>query len=167
MTTTLDSNSHPLDIRLEALHRVEEQARANGQIQDDVKASFFFSARAKLAEAAIRKEIADKQKEKAKASEDYAKEIIDSVKVDDKPPEKAAGTLAGDRNYDISPARIATREEQQNMLFMLDRNYRFMFEQLAGVNNALDEIQAENKTLKDKLESTEDRLKALEQADRK
>ncbi len=43
---------------------------------------------------------------------------------------------------------------------MLDRNYRFLYEQLAGLNNALDAIQAENKALND-------RLRALEQADRK
>lgn len=151
MTTTLDA-SDAYAIRIEALRRVCEYGKVTNEIQGEI--CLFVSARLVNMEAAIRKEIADKQKEK----QDFLREnstIRQEIEADKNPPPEGA-TLV--------PSRIATREEQQNMILAIDKNYKFLFEQLAGLNNALDVIQEQQKALKDKLESTEERIKLLEES---
>lgn len=84
MTTSLDSQSDSYSIRIEALKRVREYGHAINEIQGDI--CLFVSARLKNMEAAIRKEIADKQKEKAKALATYKEEFAAENKVDYNPP---------------------------------------------------------------------------------
>lgn len=147
--TTLFEDDNPYAIRIEAVKRVRKQDEVSGVLQGEA-ATCLITPRILHMEAAIKKEIADAKQQREKTIKENSSIYQDAIADNEPPPE--GGSLV--------PTRIATREEQQNMILAIDKNYRFLFEQLAGLNNALDVIQEEQKALSD-------RLKVLEDANKK
>jgi hypothetical protein len=138
----------------EALGRVKEYAYKNEIIGGD--AAFFLSARVLKAIEAIKREREDAKENKRKEQLKQQKEIQEEFKLDESPPPEAVdGILA-------QPSRVPTREELHNMLNVLDKNYKFLFEQINGLNDALDVIQVDMKILKDKILRFEDIINKAE-----
>jgi hypothetical protein len=70
-------------------------------------------------------------------------------KPDTNPPPEAPTDSSGI----LVPSRVPTREELYRMIEAQTKNYRFLFEQLNGLNCALDEMQAQMKVIADRLKA--------------
>jgi hypothetical protein len=137
------------DIMTEALKRVREYACKNEVIEGE--AQFFLSGRTLREIENIKKERESARLEEARK----AKKIQDEIAEEFKPPEESPPVNDVDGSL-VEPKRIASREELQNMLYALDKNYKFVFEQINGLNDALDVIQSDMKMLKTKMQMFED-----------
>jgi hypothetical protein len=137
----------------EALSRVKDHAYKTEIIGGE--AAFFLSARVLREIENIKKERGDKQEAERKEKLKIQKELQEEFKPPEESPPVIDSSLA-------EPKRVASREELQNMLMRLDKNYKFIFDQINGFNDALDVMQSDIKMLKDKVQRFEDIINKAE-----
>lgn len=135
------------DLMCQAMQRVKDYAYTNEIIGGEL--AFFLSGRTLKAIEAIKRERETIKEAERKEKLRQQKELQEEFTKPEELPPSIDGALA-------QPVRVATREELQNMLYALDKNYKFLFEQINGLNNALDVIQVNIKTLTDKMQIFED-----------